>query len=162
MHNISSLFLNIMITASVMAISIEAIKEYWVLLLVVASVGAITSYIFIVWFGKKIFLNNPLHYIIAMFGMLTGTASTGLALLRGIDPDLDTDVAQNLVLGSAVAAPLGIPLMALLGLPIIGFTENNPIYYYITFFGIFIYMLGMIVIAFIKKKKEKKLSANLR
>jgi|LFRM01.1.fsa_nt_gb hypothetical protein len=40
----------------------------------------------------------------AMFGMLTGTASTGIALLRGIDPDLETDVAKNLVLGSAVAA----------------------------------------------------------
>jgi len=33
MNNISSLFFNIMITASVMAISVEAIKNYWEMLL---------------------------------------------------------------------------------------------------------------------------------
>jgi len=91
-----------------------------------------------------------------MFGMLTGTASTGIALLRGIDPDLDTDVAKNLVLGSAVAAPLGLPLMVLLGLPIIGYTENNPSYYYITFFGILVYMLLMMGIAVLKTLRENR------
>ncbi|HHU93238.1 MAG TPA: S-layer homology domain-containing protein, partial [Halanaerobiaceae bacterium] len=90
-----------------------------------------------------------------MFGMLTGTASTGLALLRGIDPDLQTDVAKNLVLGSAVAAPLGFPLMAILGIPIIGFTTNNPIYTYITFIAIFLYMALLMGIGIIKTKKEK-------
>lgn len=156
MNNISSLFFNIMITASVMAISVEAIKNYWEMLLAISIIGGIASYIFIVWFGKKIFLNNQLHYILAMFGMLTGTASTGIALLRGIDPDLDTDVAKNLVLGSAVAAPLGLPLMVLLGLPIIGYTENNPSYYYITFFGILVYMLLMMGIAVLKTLKENR------
>lgn len=155
MHNISSLFFNIMITASVMAISIEAVKSYWELLLAVSLIGVIATYIFIISFGRKLFSNNPLHYILAMFGMLTGTASTGLALLRGIDPDLETDVAKNLVLGSAIAAPLGIPLMVLLGLPIIGYTENNPSYYYITFFAILIYMLIMMGIGVIKTRKEK-------
>ena len=155
MHNISSLFFNIMITASVMAISIEAVKSYWELLLAISIIGGIATYIFIISFGRKLFSNNPLHYILAMFGMLTGTASTGLALLRGIDPDLETDVAKNLVLGSAIAAPLGIPLMVLLGLPIIGYTENNPSYYYITFFAILIYMLIMMGIGVIKTRKEK-------
>lgn len=155
MHNISSLFFNIMITASVMAISIEAVKSYWELLLAISIIGGIATYIFIISFGRKLFMNNTLHYILAMFGMLTGTASTGLALLRGIDPDLETDVAKNLVLGSAIAAPLGIPLMVLLGLPIIGYTENNPSYYYITFFAILIYMLIMMGIGVIKTRKEK-------
>jgi len=154
MNNVSSLFFNIMITASVMAISIEAIKDYWELLLAMTIFGTITTYIFTVWFGKKVFLKNTLGYILAMFGMMTGTASTGLALLRGIDPDLNTDVATNLVLGSAVATPLGIPLMVALGLPIIGYTENNLFYYYITFIAILIYMLVMMGIAVIKTRRE--------
>ncbi|MDI9479136.1 MAG: S-layer homology domain-containing protein [Bacillota bacterium] len=155
LNNVSSLFFNIMITASIMAISVETIKEYWELLLVVATVGAIATYFFTIWLGRKMFLHNTNHYILAMFGMLTGTASTGLALLRGIDPDLQTDVAKNLVLGSAVAAPLGFPLMAILGIPIIGFTTNNPIYTYITFIAIFLYMALLMGIGIIKTKKEK-------
>jgi ESS family glutamate:Na+ symporter len=90
-----------------------------------------------------------------MFGMLTGTASTGIALLRGIDPDLETDVAKNLVLGSAVAAPLGFPLMAILGMSIIGFTTSNPVYSYITFIAIFLYMSILIGIGIIKTRREK-------
>lgn len=155
LNNISSLFFNIMITASIMAISIGTIREYWELLLVLSLVGAFSTYFFTFWLGRKMFLNNTIHYILAMFGMLTGTASTGLALLRGIDPDLQTDVAKNLVLGSAVAAPLGFPLMAMLGLPIIGFTTNNPVYSYITFIAIFLYMSLLIGIGITKTKKEK-------
>jgi len=90
-----------------------------------------------------------------MFGMLTGTASTGIALLRGIDPDLETDVAKNLVLGSAVAAPLGFPLMAILGMSIIDFTTSNPVYSYITFIAIFLYMSILIGIGIIKTRREK-------
>lgn len=155
LNNISSLFFNIMITASIMAISIQAIRKYWELLLVVAIVGAFTTYFFTIWLGRRMFLNNTTHYILAMFGMLTGTASTGLALLRGIDPDLKTDVAKNLVLGSAVAAPLGFPLMAILGMPIIGFTTGNSVYSYITFIAILLYMSLLIGIGIIKTRREK-------
>ncbi|NLJ40537.1 MAG: hypothetical protein GX352_02845 [Clostridiales bacterium] len=155
MNNLASLFFNIMITASVMAISIEAMKDYWELLAVISVFGAITSLVYIVWFGRRTFHNNTIHYILAMFGMLTGTASTGLALLRGIDPNLDTDVAQNFVLGSAIAAPLGIPLMIALGLPVIGYTENKPMYYYVTFIIILIYMLAMMAVTFIKSRRDK-------
>lgn len=153
MHNIASLSFNIMITASVMAISIQAIRGYWELLLGVAAVGAIATLLFVTWLGKRVFLNHSLHYRLAMFGMLTGTASTGMALLRGIDPNLDTDVAKNFVLGSAVAAPLGIPLMVLLGLPVIGYAENNPAYYYVTFLAILAYTLLMLGVLFWKRRQ---------
>lgn len=156
MHNIASLSFNIMITASVMAISIQAIRGYWELLLGVALVGAIGTLVFVTWLSRKVFLHNPLHYNLAMFGMLTGTASTGMALLRGIDPDLDTDVAKNFVLGSAVAAPLGIPLMILLGVPIVGFTAGNSLYYYVTFFALLAYTLLMMGLLLFMTRREKK------
>lgn len=156
MHNIASLSFNIMIAASVMAISVEAIKGYWELLLVVSVVGAVASFFFITWLGRKVFLNHTLLYILAMFGMLTGTASTGMALLRGLDPNLDTDVAKNFVLGSAVGAPLGLPLMVMLGFPIIGYTHNNPTYYWITFLGILAYTFLMVGILLFKTHREKK------
>lgn len=159
MHNIASLSFNIMITASVMAISISVIKDYWELLVAVSVGGAVTVLIFTVAFGKVAFKYDPWHYILAMFGMMTGTASTGIALLRGVDPELDTDVANNLVLGSAVAAPLGIPLMILLSLPTISYLNGTTIYYYIAFFGILGYLLLLMLVLYLRRKKSDRLDS---
>jgi len=155
MHNIASFSFNIMITASVMAISIVTIKEYWELLIIISVVGAVGTLLFVTFFAERAFKDNQKLYSLAMFGMLTGTASTGLALLRGLDPNLDTDVAEDLVLGSAIAAPLGIPLMVALSQPIIGFKTGNPIYYLITFLAMFAYVVVIMTIMLLRAKKAR-------
>jgi ESS family glutamate:Na+ symporter len=155
MHNLSSLSFNIMITSSVMAISIETIKEYWQLLILISTIAAVGTLIFVTFFAKKAFKNNHRLYSLAMFGMLTGTASTGLALLRGLDPNLESDVAEDLVLGSAIAAPLGIPLMVALSQPIIGYKTGNPMYYWITFGSITLYVIIIMTIMLYRAKKSR-------
>ena len=160
MHNIASLSFHIMITASVMAISLSVIKDYWELLLAISFGGAIATLIFVVFFGKIAFNHHPWYYILAMFGMMTGTASTGLALLRGLDPELETDVASNLVLGSAVAAPLGLPLMIMLSLPAISYVNGTRTYYYVAFWGILAYLLLMMSLLTIRSIKERKRMEN--
>jgi ESS family glutamate:Na+ symporter len=47
--------------------------------------------------------------------MMTGTVSTGVMLLREIDPGFKTPAANNLVLGSTSAILLGFPLLVLIG-----------------------------------------------
>ena len=46
-----------------------------------------------------------------MYGMLTGTASTGIILLREIDPDFRTPAADNLVYQNFPAIALGFPML---------------------------------------------------
>ena len=46
---------------------------------------------------------------------MTGTASTGIALLRETDPNFETPAANNLVIGSTGAIAFGFPLLLLLG-----------------------------------------------
>ena len=48
-----------------------------------------------------------------MYGMLTGTASTGVILLRELDPDLKTPAADNLVYQNFPAIVFGFPMMIL-------------------------------------------------
>ena len=50
-----------------------------------------------------------------MFGMLTGTASNGMILLREIDPKFETPAANNLVLQTLAAIVLGFPVLLLMG-----------------------------------------------
>ncbi|MDE7213188.1 MAG: hypothetical protein K2N42_01250, partial [Anaeroplasmataceae bacterium] len=50
---------------------------------------------------------------LAMFGMLTGTASTGMILLREIDGSYKSPASENLVFQNLPAMVLGVPLMFL-------------------------------------------------
>lgn len=154
MQNLTSFAFNVMITSAVLAISLNVIKDYWQLLLAMSIGGALTTWLFISWFGPKVFKVNTRHYMIAMFGMMTGTASTGLALLRGIDPDLETDVAKNLALGTAIATPLGLPLMALLAVPLTGYTTGQPHFNLITLGALVVYLLILIAFALYRNRDK--------
>ncbi|MBO4913757.1 MAG: sodium:glutamate symporter, partial [Oscillospiraceae bacterium] len=48
--------------------------------------------------------------------MLTGTISSGILLLREIDPELSTPAANNLVTGSSFGIVLGAPILVLVSL----------------------------------------------
>ena len=48
-----------------------------------------------------------------MYGMLTGTASTGIILLREIDGDFKTPAADNMVYQNFPAIVFGFPMMLL-------------------------------------------------
>ena len=87
--------------------------------------------------------------------MLTGTASTGLALLKGIDPDYESPVAEEMVLGSGTAISMALPLFALLMFPTIAATSDNG--------GLFIALVFIIpavyffVLLFVITKINKKI-----
>jgi len=52
-----------------------------------------------------------------MFAQMTGTISSGLALLRVTDPEYRSPVAQELVLSSGIALAMGFPLLILINMP---------------------------------------------
>ena len=56
--------------------------------------------------------------------MLTGTASTGVILLREIDPLFQTPAANNLVYQQLWAIVFGFPMLLLLGYAPIGLTAD--------------------------------------
>jgi len=158
LSNISSFAFNFMITAAVLTITIEAISTYWLFVLVLATIGGVTTFLFLYFIVNRIYPEKyQLHYFLGFFGMLTGTASTGLALLKGIDPDYESPVAEEMVLGSGTAISMALPLFALLMFPTIAATSNNG--------GIFIglvfaipavyFLILLFVITKINKKIQK-------
>ena len=50
----------------------------------------------------------------SMFGMLTGTISSGVLLLREIDPELSTPASNNLVTGSSFGIIFGAPMLLII------------------------------------------------
>lgn len=155
LSRISGASFDFMITASIAAISIAALKEYAVPILVFTTVGGIVTILFMLWILPRCFPQDKLSNILGFYGMLTGTISTGLALIKGVDPKFKTNAADNLVVGSASAILFGFPMLLVLNIPIDGYRQNRPELYWITL-GIFVVYLALLISALLFRTRASK------
>ncbi len=109
----SNFFFDIMVIASIAAIQLDLMKSYWGVMAVLAVVGLVSTYLYNHFVAKKLFAEYKDEQFLAMYGMLTGTASTGMILLREVDPEFKSPVADNLVYQNFPAIVFGFPLMLL-------------------------------------------------
>jgi len=155
LSNLSSLFFNYMITGAVLTITFGFLKDYGWLLLSITMVGALIT-VFYVWFvTKRVYTAYNDEYFVGLFGMLTGVASTGIALLKGIDKNLETPVADEMAMGSATAITMALPIFGVLMLPSIGYgTANEGLFNFIALFSCLLYCLTMFTILMIRGKRR--------
>lgn len=106
-------FFDIMVVAGIAAIRIDMVEKYWGILLILGGVGAVITYAYIRITSKTLFPAYAEEQFLAMYGMLTGTASTGVILLREIDGEFETPAADNMVYQNFPAIVFGFPLMLL-------------------------------------------------
>ena len=86
-----------------------------------------------------------------MYGMLTGTASTGTILLREIDGDFKTPASDNMVYQNFPAIALGFPMMILATYAI-----KQPVITLIIFIAFFAVLNVVLFREKIFKKRKKK------
>ncbi len=113
MTRISNFCFDIMIVAGIAAIRIELLKGYWGIMLVLGLVGLTVTFLYNRVIARKFFPDYETEQFLAMYGMLTGTASTGIMLLREVDSKLETPAADNLVYQNIPAMIFGFPMMLL-------------------------------------------------
>lgn len=111
MNRISGFAFDLMIVAGIGAIQIDLIKDYWYVLIILGVVGALATFFYVKFVCHKLFPNYEYEEFFMMYGMLTGTASTGMILLREIDPEYQTPAADNLVFQNLPAIIFGFPMM---------------------------------------------------
>ena len=109
----TNFFYDIMVTAGIAAIRMGIIGKYWVVLLVMGLIGLVVTYVYVYFVCRKLFPAYKEQQFLGMYGMLTGTASTGVILLREIDGDFKTPVADNLVYQNFPAMIFGFPILLL-------------------------------------------------
>lgn len=155
LSNISSIAFNFLIAAAVLTITIESIKLYYLFVLVAAVIGALFTFLFVRFLVKRVYAKEyHVHYFLGLFGMLTGTASTGLALLKGVDSDFKSPVAEEMVLGSGTAISMALPLFALLMFPGMAIETGNNFFNVLVFLVPAIYMTILIaIVLYINRKK---------
>ena len=110
---ISNFFFDLMVVAGVAAIRLDILEDFWGIILIVGVVGAIITYVYNRVVAKVLFPDYVEEQFLTMYGMLTGTASTGIILLREIDKDFKTPASDNLVYQNFPAIVFGFPMMFL-------------------------------------------------
>ena len=113
LSRIAGFAFDIMIVAGIGAIQIDLIKDYLVVLLIMAVLGVLFTFLYVKFVSKTLFGAYCHEEFLVMFGMLTGTASTGVILLREIDPMFETPASDNVVYQTFPAILLGFPMMLL-------------------------------------------------
>ena len=115
LNRIGGLCFDVMIVAGTAAINFENIRTLLLPLILICAGGAIVTFRLVLRCSRQIFPNYQYEGFFSMFGMLTGTASNGMILLREIDPKFETPAANNLVLQTLPAIVLAAPILLLMG-----------------------------------------------
>ncbi len=144
----SNFFFDVMVTAGIAAIRFGVLKDYWGIMLILGVIGLGVTYVYNRIIAKTLFKGYEQEQFLAMFGMLTGTASTGVILLREIDPDFKTPASDNLIYQTFPAIVFGFPMMLIATLA--------PVKPFLTFVILVVFFAAMNVLLFRRQIFRKK------
>jgi len=111
MIRLRNVFYDMMVVAGIAAIRMSTMKGYVGVLLIVCITGAALTFLYNWIVSRILFKDYKDEQLVAMYGMLTGTASTGIVLLRELDVEFKTPVSDNMVYQNFPAIIFGLPLM---------------------------------------------------
>ena len=116
LSRISGLAFDVMIVAGIASIEIGDLSGLWLPFVLMAAAGAVVTLVHLKYVCRKVYGDYYYEGLVSMYGMMTGTISSGVLLLRELDPQMKTPAANNLVIGSSFAILLAIPLLVLVGI----------------------------------------------
>ncbi len=151
MTRTSNFFFDLMVVAGIAAIRLGVLKNYWGIILIMGVTGMIITFIYNHFVAKKLFPEYSEEQFLTMYGMLTGTASTGIILLREIDPDFQTPASDNMVYQNFPAIVFGFPMMLLAT-----FAPKQPLLTLIILIAFFAVMNLILFRSFLFHRKKEK------
>lgn len=112
--------------AALAAVSLGVFRDNLVPILVLTLLGGLATVLAALWLSRRAFPQDTFQHAVMMFGTVTGTLPTGMALLRILDPEMKSSAPANAVLGSAGSLVLSVPLLLMvLPVAISGFPEDT-------------------------------------
>jgi glutamate:Na+ symporter, ESS family len=107
---ISVIAVDITTAGAIAAVKLEVLADWLLPVFVFTACGGALTLLTAMWLARRAFPEAPFAHALVLFGMSTGTVSTGLALLRMLDPELKGPVARNVVVAATASVPLYAPL----------------------------------------------------
>jgi len=154
MHRISGLSIDIMVTSAIAAISIVIVMNYWLPILIAVIIAGAVTITTVPWMCSRMFTDYPFIRMILLFGVSTGTLSTGLALLRIVDPDFETPVAEDYSYASGLTFFMFIPFILTINFPSKAFATGDPKWLWMSVAVIAAYVVFMLTSIFLISGKK--------
>ena len=95
---------------AIAAVRLEVLTAWLGPILFMTTLAGGLTLVLCVWAARRIFPDRPISHALVLLGASTGTISTGLALLRMVDPELKGPVARNVVVAATASIPINAPL----------------------------------------------------
>ena len=148
LSRLSGLAFDLMTVAGIASIDISDLSGNWLPFLLMAVLGGVITFVYLLYMCKKLYKGYEYEGFFSMFGMLTGTLSSGVLLLRETDPELKTPASNNLIVGSSFGIAFGIPVLLL-----VNFASQNTLTAFLTIALAALYLVALLI--FMLKKKAK-------
>jgi ESS family glutamate:Na+ symporter len=148
LNRFSGFAVDFMVASAIAAISLAVVKHYWLPIVILAAVATIGCLIQVPWFTSRIFKDHQFHRMLLIFGVSTGTLSTGLALLRVVDPDFETPVAGDYAYASGITFVLAIPFILSINLPVRAYETGDMKYFWMAL-GVALAYLAFVFVCYL-------------
>ena len=151
LNRISGLAFDVMIVAGIASIKISDLKGMMLPFMVMAIAGGIVTFFYLKYMCNRIYPGYENEGFFSMYGMLTGTISSGVLLLRELDPGFKTPAATNLVTGSSFGILFGAPVLLLVSM-----APKSDMMVFIVFLLAVIYLVFLLLYIFKVGKNKAK------
>ncbi|AHC14418.1 sodium:glutamate symporter [Salinispira pacifica] len=145
LSRVSGISVDIMVTSSIAAISLVVAMKYIIPILIITGLGTLIILTVVPWMGSRLFTDHRFLRSLIIFGVSTGTLTTGLALLRVLDPEFETPVASDYTYASAVTFAVAIPFILAINFPAKAFQTGDMRWLAAAFAVLGAYMLASLL-----------------
>lgn len=137
-NRIDGIAVDFTVAACLGAIEIAAVRAYLIPIVVLTGIGILITCFLTPWFCSRLFGDYSFFRFLMIFGTANGTLPTALSLIRVVDPDFETPVAQDYVNSTGMMFIFALPILALVNWPAKGkawaFVALTGAYVVISFF----------------------------
>ncbi len=141
-RRITGFSVDYLIVATGAAIQLAIIGKYIGPILIIATLGALVTLWITLYFGRRLHSFN-IERMAAIFGTVTGTVSTGILLLRIVDPEFKTPVVKEIGFMNIFAVPIIFVLTTVVNLAPFSW-KLSAIEVTLIYFGFFFFFVALL------------------
>lgn len=164
MNRINGVAIDYLVVAAIAAISIPVIGIYWLEVLLMSVLGGLATVGWVYWASYRAYDNYPFERFVAIFAEMTGTINSSLTLIRIMDPNFKTSIAEDSIYGSAMSIGFAFPLLFAINIPTMFYADNLIKGYWIVLGICLVYTLLLFAIwrtvGFFRLKRQLDIHGN--
>lgn len=155
LSRISGFAVDYMVVGSIAAISLVFVGKYWMEILLLSTICGILTTFTVPWLASRMFKDYRFERMMMIYGCSTGTLSTGLALLRVVDPEFRTPVTSDYMVSAGLTFLMAIPFILAINLPAkAGQTGNMSLFWLMVIISVIYLAVTLIMYAFLARRKS--------